>query len=440
MAMNEPLRVCMMGASTDTGNLGVSALCLSVVGGILLRAPDAVVTVFDEQRGEGPQTERFDGRTFTYRRCGLYSTRRYYRRESLWNVQMSSRLGGLGNPASKALRESDAVVDITGGDSFTDLYGPRRFENGRAEKMLALEHGGGLILLPQTYGPFDDDAMRGEAARIIRAASMAWARDAASFETLRKLLGDAFDPERHRCGVDVAFRLGANDPGDALPPELRRWFGAQRDAPTVGFNVSGLTYINDAFTRREYGLAADYRATVHGILERLLARTSARIVLVPHVLTPPGHYESDRAASLAALEALGPAAKDRVLVAPDLSASQVKWLIARTDWFCGTRMHSTIAALSSGVPCAALAYSLKTHGVFETCGQGGHVAELRRLDAAAAVDAAWRSWETRDDARRTLAAELPRVLDSADRQMDAIVAECRRLGASRRGARAKSSA
>ena len=43
-----------------------------------------------------------------------------------------------------------------------------------------------------------------EAAHI-RQAAMCWARDARSFETLKELLGDYFDPQRHRCGVDVAF-------------------------------------------------------------------------------------------------------------------------------------------------------------------------------------------------------------------------------------------
>lgn len=437
--MNRPLHVCVMGASTDTGNLGVSALCLSVVGGILKRQPDAVVTVFDERRGRGEESERFDGGELRYRRCGLYSTRRYYRRESLWNVQVSSRFGGLGNPASKALRESDAVADITGGDSFTDLYGRTRFENGCAEKRLALDYGGGLILLPQTYGPFKDEATRREAAEIVARASMAWSRDAAGFEVLRGLLGGAFDPARHASGVDVAFRLAVADPRGRIDERLRSWIAPGREAPTIGINVSGLTYVNDAVARRDYGLQADYRATVHGLVDRLLARTNARVVLMPHVLTPPGHYESDRTASVAVVEALGARAAERVVVAPDLGAFEAKWLISKMDWFCGTRMHSTIAALSSGVPCAALAYSLKTHGVFETCGQGAHVAELRRLDADAAIDVAWRSWESRDDARRSLAAGLPPVLATADRQMDAVVAECRRLGALRRGPRAAAS-
>ena len=38
-------------------------------------------------------------------------------------------------------------------------------------------------------------------------------------------------------------------------------------------------------------------------------------------------------------------------------------------------MHATIAALSSGVPCATVAYSLKARGVFASCGMAHAVAD-----------------------------------------------------------------
>jgi polysaccharide pyruvyl transferase WcaK-like protein len=430
--MTERLAVCLMGASTDTGNLGVSALCLSILAGIARREPGADVVVFDNGRGPGVAAERFDGRTFRFRTHGLNDSRRIYRSDSLWNVRVASRLGGAGNEAALALRRADAVLDVTGGDSFTSLYGMRRFRSGCVAKRLALEYSGGLVLMPQTYGPYGSAAARAEAARLVSGAAAAWARDEASHTVLRDLLGRSFDAARHRRGVDVAFRLPASPPPEPLPPELEAWLGGGREDPTIGVNVSGLTYVHAQRARREYGLSTDYRAAIHGILDRFLSRTRARIVLVPHVHAPPGHFESDRQAALDATSALGAPARGRVLVAPDLGASQAKWLISRTDWFCGTRMHSTIAALSSGVPVAALAYSAKTRGVFETCGAGADVADLRALTVSDAVDAVWRAWESREDARARLAAALPHVLAQADSQMDEIVAVCRRLAAQRR--------
>jgi colanic acid/amylovoran biosynthesis protein len=430
--MAEPLNLCLMGASTDTGNLGVTALCLSIVGGIARRAPDASLTVFDNRRGDGHESASFAGQPFRFRRSGLHDSRRLYRPESLWNVRVASLLGWPENAAAQALRDADAVLDVTGGDSFTDLYGPRRFRSGCAAKRLALAHSGGLVLLPQTYGPFRGQRTQREAADVVAGAECAWARDAASFDVLRSLLGGAFDAERHRSGVDVAFRLEPAAPRLPLTPQLRRWLAPDRDAPVVGINVSGLTHVYPEQARRDYGLRADYRATIRGVLQRFLERSDARVVLVPHVLTPPGHFESDGEACRHAVATLGGRAFDRVAVAPDLDAAEAKWLIARTDWFSGTRMHSTIAALSSGVPAAALAYSGKTRGVFGTCGVAEHVADLRELGTDEAIAAVWRSWEARDEAAAALAQALPGVLAAADAQMDEIVATCRRMADRRR--------
>jgi polysaccharide pyruvyl transferase WcaK-like protein len=110
-------------------------------------------------------------------------------------------------------------------------------------------------------------------------------------------------------------------------------------------------------------------------------------------------------------------------VAPVLRApGETKWLISQLDWFCGTRMHATIAALSSGVPVSAVAYSGKVQGVFETCGQGDAVADARTLDAPDVVDVVWRSFTGRREAAARLALASAAVRSRAAGQMDAIVA------------------
>lgn len=58
---------------------------------------------------------------------------------------------------------------------------------------------------------------------------MAWARDERSFDVLKDLLGDAFDPLRHRSGVDVAFGLPADS--RRRMPWARRRSGSATRAP-----------------------------------------------------------------------------------------------------------------------------------------------------------------------------------------------------------------
>ena len=410
-------RFCLLGAAPDTGNLGVSALFHSIVNSIFDRWPDANLTVFDHGRGLREGAVEVGDRTYGIRRVGANLSRRYYRSDNLLNMRVHATLG-INNPGVSALREADAVLDISGGDSFADLYGPRRFRLMTQPKLMTLEAGSKLTLLPQTYGPFSSPASERIARKIVRGAHVAWARDGRNFETLKQLLGDDFDPVRHRQGLDVAFALPASRP-DRLAPGLERWIVVDRPELLVGVNVSGLIH-NPENGSRGFGFKADYREIIHCLLVRLLEQTSAHIVLVPHVLAGPGNPEDDRFACLKAASALG--GSDRVQVLDErYNAMEMKWLIGQFDFFCGTRMHSTIAGLSSGVPTAAVAYSKKTLGVFETCGQGEAVADPRSQSTSDAIATIWRTLESRDAVRSALAAAIPDIKRMAEEQMDAIL-------------------
>ena len=408
------IKLCLFGAAPDTANLGVSALFLSVLNAMAERFPAAAVTVFDHGRGVREDEIRLGTQPFRFTRCGANLSRRYYRRDSLLNMRVSAALGGLANPGVRAMAEANAVLDISGGDSFADLYGNKRFQGMTQTKRLALSLGTPLVLLPQTYGPFDQPKALQVAREIVRGASMAWARDRHSFETLKELLGEHFNADRHCLGVDVAFALPRSRPDD-LPERLETWIAGRSETPLVGFNVSGLIYNQGVQASQQFGFKADYRELVHGILRRFLAESDARILLVPHVLRQPGHYESDPQACQDVAAELGE--DDRVLVLDrHYNSMEMKWVIGQTDFFCGTRMHSTIAGLSSYVPTAAIAYSKKTLGVFEACGQGACVTDPRYQDATLCTQDLWHSWLEREKIATSLQARLPDVLGQAARQ------------------------
>lgn len=416
--------ICLVGMAPDTGNLGVSALCGSVLHGISTRVGNADLAVWDHRSGTGPLSWRIGERDIQAVRYGAYHTKRLYRPECLWNIQTCARLGGLWNAAARKVLASNAILDISGGDSFTDMYGPWRFRAVTQPKLIAIEQGKPLILLPQTYGPFQEAPNREIARKIVCAAAMAWARDGRSFEVLKDLLGDAFDPARHRVGVDVAFGLPATRPSSENIAGALDWL-ERGQTPLAGLNVSGLLLNRPREAAEQYGLKADYCQVLLTFVRRLMKESDARVLLVPHVVSPPGHHESDIEACETIAAELGNAYSDRVAVAPVVhDPCEVKWIIARCDWFCGTRMHSTIAALSSGVPTAAISYSPKTLGVFETCAQGEHVVDPQQQGTGEAVDHLWRSWLGRESARGSLGFALPKVLRQAESQLDEIVAAC----------------
>mgnify|MGYP001402473369 CR=1 FL=1 len=64
-----------------------------------------------------------------------------------------------------AASDAHAVLDISGGDSFTDLYGPWRFRAILAPKQIAIRARKPLIMLPQTIGPFESKAAVAAARR-----------------------------------------------------------------------------------------------------------------------------------------------------------------------------------------------------------------------------------------------------------------------------------
>lgn len=411
----------LFGAPLDSPNRGVQALGRATVSGLARARPGCRVTVFDDGWGVRPGgVERLGD--VEVELCGVRVSRRYHRPESWATIRVSQRLRGLGNPTATRLRSVDAVLDVSGGDSFSDIYGMYRFRQVMEPKLATLRAGAPLLLLPQTYGPFKDPRARKAAAEVVRSVHGAYSRDAASHEILLDLLGSAHDPQRHRQGVDMAFAMEPADPGARLPHGLREVLTGRRDAPVAGLNVSGLI-LGDATAQQRFGLAMDYHAAVLDLARRLLA-DGATLVLVPHVSAEDGvAFENDAIASERIVTELGELAKGRVHVCPGaLEADEMKWVIGRTDWFCGTRMHATIAGLSSRVPTTAIAYSAKTSGVFATCGVADQVVDARSQSAGAAVEMLTESWRGRAALARRLEEHVPPVVGRSRQQIEDIVA------------------
>jgi colanic acid/amylovoran biosynthesis protein len=411
--------ITLLNAAPDTGNQGVSALCLSALSGLAARGVGPLA-VADHGRGVRSSDMGFAD----VRKVGLTHHRRYWRGDNLTTVRTLSRLGGWPSASARAILSSRAVLDVSGGDSFTDLYGPRRFRAMVETKRLALDNGLPLILLPQTLGPFRDSANLEEATSILRAARAVWVRDAASHVLLREVLGKGFDPARHVLGLDMALALPSRKP-DSLSPRLVVWTSCARGFPVAGLNVSGLLAQNADRARKTFSLADRHDVQIEAAARAILeAEPRMRLLLVPHVHREIGDHESDFGASLALKARLDDEFSDRVEVLDGgLGAMELKWVLSRLSWFAGARMHATIGAFSSGTPTLAFGYSDKAAGVFDRCGLGGHVADLRRMNAPALAAAVRDSLARREMTRAELARRLPTLRAEAEAQMDAIAAQ-----------------
>ncbi|MEX0304672.1 MAG: polysaccharide pyruvyl transferase family protein [Leisingera sp.] len=347
--------------------------------------------------------------------------RRFWRGDNLRAAHAWARAGGGLSAPARAVAGSRSVLDISGGDSFTDIYGPKRFRAMILTKRMALDAGAPLILLPQKLGPFRNPAFKAEAVSILRDAAAVWVRDALSFKFLHSVLGSGFDPERHRLGVDVAVALPQARP-IGLHPKTARWLGAGRGFPLAGLNVSGLLCNDRETARHRFGLKEFHTDQADALAQRLLkAHPDLRLLLISHVHRPGGDAESDLAAARALKSRLGPLGEDRVLVLEEpLNAMELKWVLSRLDWFAGARMHATIGAFSSGVPTLGLGYTDKAQGVFAECGIGDEVVDLRSADARGVAERAAASFANRSALKTSLAKRIEGIKARADREMGMI--------------------
>lgn len=413
------------GSDPGTSNLGVSALGNSAVSSLFENNNSVSFTVLDSKPGirkNAFHVSNNGGRDITVNFCGAKLSKKFYQKESYIALNLSSKFRGALNKNCQHLLTASAFLDVSGGDSFTDLYGQFRFDLVNSPKYFALKNNIPLILLPQTYGPFKNERTKREASSLVKQAKMAWARDLRSYEILKELLGADFDPKRHKVGVDMAFALPIKEAREKINKKALSWLESESSEQVIGINVSGLIYNDKGEAKNRYGFKADYNTCIEKIITEIIESTNKKIVLIPHVLTSPlGDYESDYKASLNLISNLGLQDNERIAVQEsNLDQCEIKWLISKMSWFMGTRMHATIAALSTETPVCTISYSDKALGVFESCGVGYSVIDPRALDTDTVFQQVLDSIGNSQQIKADLATNVPVVRKQALDQLKEI--------------------
>ncbi len=256
----------------------------------------------------------------------------------------------------KKIKKCDFVIDITRGDSFTDLYGCTRFLRLTKIKDIVEKKGIPLILAPQTYGPFEDEKNQLYAKKIIEKAEVVMSRDNES-----ALYLNTFCDKKVHVLTDLAFGLPyckVNKTGTNLIK--------------VGLNPSGLLISNKVEgTQLNSKLSVDYDRYIEGVLMYLTKFDKYEVHLIPHVGDDAVPYFSNLF--------------DKVIRHPKFSSPiEAKNCISQMDVFIGSRMHATIGAISSGVATIPVAYSKKFAGLFKNIGYQ-HIIDLCLLDTETAI-------------------------------------------------------
>ena len=420
---HEPFRVLITGASFDTANMGVSALAAGAIKGTISRFPDASVSLLDYGKEAKAYVVQLREREVSVPLINIRFSKKLYLSNNIALLILISLLLKL--VPSKRLRKwligtntclheldrANVIVAISGGDSFSDIYGFSRLLYISLPQILVLLMGYKLVLLPQTIGPFQGKLAKAIARYILRGAERVYSRDRQGLEEIRRLLGNSKSALKSSFCYDVGFIV------DAIEPHNFEIIGlTTKDeiaSDLVGLNISGLLWMGGYSRTNMFGLKCDYKELIHRLIECLIDQLGVKTLLVPHVFGSDPHSESDAIACREVFAEFKEKYEGRLgIVEGTLDQSGIKYVIGSCDFFIGSRMHACIAALSQGVPAVSLAYSDKFIGVMQTLGVENLVLDPRILSAQEIETAVISVYKNRALVRRELGNKLPEVRES----------------------------
>jgi len=438
---NKVINIVLLGASFDTGNLGVSALASASISLIRQHWPEVQVCLFGGREFKQEQVE-INGVSVAIKIYPVRYCSNLLAEHHIWKLLAIVACRGLfssgcagkgmdqqeegqvsainGKDTLNALLNADLICDITGGDSFSDIYGMGRFARGYLLKRVCQMTGKPFIMLPQTYGPFKSVLSQWMAQRILHKTQLIYSRDKEGLKAIEGLIGKS---EKVRLCPDVAFTL---KPKPVSSSRLSSFFSQKNteaengppgtgSLPLVGLNVSGLLYNGGYSGKNEFGIQCDYRKLMRDVIDYFISLDEGNILLVPHVVPEGWETENDLIACRKLRESLPEAIRERVIVAepeqgqPFYDQCEIKYLIGLCSFFLGSRMHATIAAISQSIPTIGLAYSKKFAGVYETAGVENCVADLRVLTNDDVMSFIKTTYSNKDLIKRELESRIPEI-------------------------------
>lgn len=246
------------------------------------------------------------------------------------------------------MRKVRYVAAINGGDGFSDIYSTRTFLGRLTDIELAIKYNIPFIILPQTIGPFAENANRNLANSILKKAQKIFVRD------------ECYNKEMTSMGLQYEV---VKDLSYYMKPED---CGIEIKENAVGINISGLAYYNSFRTLA--GQFDNYKYLLESLIEKFLD-INIPVYLIPHSYDykKPEIANDDMTACKEVYDKYS-SNPGISFIDKNLKAPEVKNVISKMSFFIGTRMHSNFAAIYTGVPLYGLAYSVKFEGAFKSNG------------------------------------------------------------------------
>ena len=245
------------------------------------------------------------------------------------------------------IRQCDFVIDLTYGDSFSDIYGKKAFFLYSLPKLMAIHYKIPLLIAPQTIGPFYSTWAQRLATYLLKKADRIFVRDELSKKCVHEL--------SQRKDIIVTSDLAMGLP---YAQDINKNY--QKGKLNIGFNVSLLLW-NKTGDDSNLKLSLSYRALIENLLEEFEKRGYV-IHLIAHV------YDNCEFSEYNLAEKLCKRYSNTILAPHFCNPIEAKTYMAGLDCFIGSRMHATIGAFSAGVPVIPISYSRKFEGLYNSIG------------------------------------------------------------------------
>jgi len=300
------------------------------------------------------------------------------------------------------------VVVVRGADTLTDGYGSigvdglcMRFFSIFIAVLLKKP----TVICGHSIGPFKTRIGKMIARFVLDRVSLISVREKISWHLLQKM--GVKNPNVY-ITADLAFCI--------LPSSLERakeillTEGIRCNRPIVGVSVSRLItfYIPSESRGQSY---AKYVKLMSKLVDTIIENFDVTVIFVPHVIGPGEAYD-DRLVSEDIYRDTRNQDKIR-LIRGDYSAEELRRIIGLCEIFIGSRMHAVISAISMHVPSIALSYLPKTYGILKTVNQEKWIVPIQSLAYKEAEAKVKRLWESRDEIRKGLVAEMKIIREKA---------------------------
>jgi polysaccharide pyruvyl transferase WcaK-like protein len=316
--------------------------------------------------------------------------------------------------APKIRCQAAAVIDI-GGYQFGDPWGANYAKNKARQIKNWIRSGQPVFFLPQAWGPFSSGPAGKAVASIINTATLSFARDKTSLDEIQKLVGS------NHPGVRFAHDIAWNFKGDDLIVGKQlitdAGFFLNEDKLTVCLTPNTQVYSR---IKSATGHQNEYIILLSEIASHLCKARNAQVILLGHQFVEDNsERKDDRTLCNYIMSSLD---KSLPVIHLDktLSAAQIKSVIGNCDLLLSSRYHALIAAMSQGIPSAAIGWSHKYDELMSEVGLSSSVISLSKTKENILRDVDLIVKQTAQ-AKETLKSTVPQMKQSGQKALDDVI-------------------